>query len=261
MTTRRWWWAAAVAAVLAGGAPGAPYVVLRTGQRLEGATIRARSDGTVVLIRPDGQQLTLTRDQYTEAGTDKPAEFDRAAAAVQAGRYDEAIPILQKIMTDLRFLRWDREAGLLLVRAYRAKNDGAAMLKVYDTLIKDYPALANDPEVGWAYREALIAARQFAEVEKQLPALIKSENRLDAGRALLMRGDIRQAQGNIELAIRDYLRVVLFFERETALMPAALLRTAQALEKNRDGRAKEFYRRLLQEYPESPEAAAAKGKA
>lgn len=261
MTTMRRWWTVLGAAALAFDAIAAPYVVLKNGQRIEGAAIRARPDGTIILTRADGQQFQLTRDQYTEAGADKPADFDRAAAAVQAGRHDEAIPILQKIMSDLRFLRWDREAGLLLVRAHRAKNDGAAMLKVYDTLMKDYPALANDPEVGWAYREALIAARQFSEVEKQLPALIKSENRVDAGRALLMRGDIRQAQGNLELAIRDYLRVVLFFERETVLMPAALLRVAQALEKNRDGRAKEFYRRLLQEYPESPEAAAAKGKA
>lgn len=261
MRTIRWWWMLLGTVVFGTNALTAPYVVLRNNQRIEGVAIRARPDGTIILTRADGQQFQLTRDQYIEAGIDKPAEFDRAAAAVQAGRFDEAIPILQKIMSDLRFLRWDRDAGLLLVRAYHAKNDGAAMLKVYDTLMKDYPSLVKDPEVGWAYREALIVARQFSEVEKQLPALISSENRVDAARALLMRGDIRQAQGNLELAIRDYLRVILFFERETAVMPAALLRVAQALEKNRDGRARDFYRRLVQDYPESPEAAAAKGKA
>lgn len=257
---RMGWWAAVSAAALAVSAAAAPYVVLKDGRKMDGVSIRARPDGSVILIRADGQQITLMRDQYSQAVADKPAEFDRAAAAVQAGRVDEAIPLLQKIMADHRFLQWDREAGLLLVRAHQARKDGASMLKVYDGLMKDYPAMANDPEVSWAYRDALLAAKQFTQLEPQLAKLAVGENRADAARALLMRGDIRQAQGNLELAIRDYLRVVLFYERETAVLPRALLRVAQALEANRDPRARDFYRRLLQEFAETPEAAAAKGK-
>jgi len=252
---------AAAIALAATGALAAPYVVLKNNNRIEGASIRARPDGSVVLITADGRQFTFTRDQYLQAVADKPADFERAAAAVQAGRTDEAIPILQKIMSELRFLQWDREAGLLLVRAHQAKNDGESMLKVYDALMKDYPAMVNEPEVGWHYREALLAAKRYSQLEPQLDTLIKGENRTDAARALLMRGDIRAAQGNLEVAIRDYLRVVLFFERETAVLPRALLKAAQALERNRDPRAKEFYRRLVQEFADTPEGAAAKGKA
>jgi hypothetical protein len=40
----------------------------------------------------------------------------------------------------------------------------------------------------------------------------------------------------------------------------ALLKAAQALEGLRDARAKDFYRRLVEDFGDSPEAAAAKGK-
>lgn len=253
------WIAAAVAAATV-SATAAPYVVLKDGQRRPGASIRAKADGSIVLIDDKGQQFTLTRDQYMQAVADKPAAYDPAVAAVQAKQYDAAIAPLQKIMSDLRFLEWDKAAGLALAKAYQGKGDFESMIKTYDTLMKDYPALETDAEIGWAYREAILGAKQYARLEPMLTKLIAGESRSDAARAQVMRGDINAAQGKPEVAIRDYLRTVLFFERETAVMPLALLRTAQGLERLRDPRAKEFYRRLAEEYAEAPEAAAAKGK-
>ena len=239
----------------------APYVILANGQRMDGVAIRVRPDGTVVLTRADGQQINLAKGQYKQAVADKPADLDKAAAAVQAGRFDEAIPILQKIMEEYRLLSWDFEAAKLLIRAYTGKQDGAGALKVWDTIMAVYPGLKSDPEACWQYREALLAAGRYTDLLNELKPRVRSDNRREAARALLMRGQVHEVQGNLELAIRDYLRVVLFYERETEILPRALLRVAQALEKNRDSRAKDFFRRLVQEFPDSPEAAAAKGKA
>jgi len=254
------WMAMAMVAVVAGSAAAAPFVTLKNGQRKEGVAIRAKADGSSQLIDSQGQQVTFLRDQYIQAVADKPAAYDQAVAMVQAKKYDEAIPLLQKIMGDLRFLEWDKAAGMALAKAYEGKKDFGNMLKTYDGLMKDYPALETDAEIGWAYREALLGNQQYSRLDPMLGKLISGENRTDAARAQLMRGDINASQGKPEMAIRDYLRTVLFFERESTVMPAALLKTALALEKLRDPRAKEFYRRLAEEYGDAPEAAQAKGK-
>ena len=253
-------WILMVVAAATVSATAAPYVVLKNSQRKEGAAIRAKPDGSIQLIDQQGQQFTFLREQYIQAVADKPATYDAAVAAVQSKKYDEAIPALQKIMADLRFLEWDKAAGLALAKAYQGKGDFENMIRTYDGLMKDYPALETDVEIGWAYREAILGAKQYARLEPMLTKLVSSENRTDAARAQVMRGDINAAQGKPEVAIRDYLRTILFFEREATVMPLALLRAAQGLERLRDPRAKEFYRRLAEEYAEAPEAALAKGK-
>lgn len=252
------WLMAMGAAVL--NAQAAPYVILKNGQQKVGVQIRARADGTVTLIMSDGVSLQLTKDQYTRAVADKPEKIDAAVAAVAAKKYDEAIPVLKQVMTDLRFLEWDQVAGIQLARAYEAKGQGADAVSVYETLIRDYPALETNPEFGWAYRNGLLAAKQFARLEPMLKKLIGEGPRTDAARALLMRGDIRAEENKMELAIRDYLRMIYFYERERDIMPAGLSRAANALSKLRDPRAKEKYQQLAQDYPQSPEAAAARGK-
>lgn len=254
------WMVMAVAAAVATSASDAAYVILKNNTRKEAAAIRASADGKVILIGADGSRLELERGAYTQAVADKPATYDAAVAAVQSKKYDEAIPALQKIMTDLRFLEWDKAAGLALAKAYQGKGDFENMIRTYDGLMKDYPALETDADIGWAYREAILGAKQYARLEPMLTKLVGGESRADAARAQVMRGDINAAQGKPEVAIRDYLRTILFFERESAVMPLALLRAAQGLEKLRDPRAKDFYRRLAEEYGEAPEAAAAKGK-
>lgn len=258
---KRWMWIPVVA-IAAATASAAPYVVLKSGERKVGLTIRAKPSGEVTLSLAGGQQMILSKEQYVQAVADKPATFDAAVAAVQQKKFDEAVPALEKIMQETRYLEWDKAAGLQLAKAYEGKGDFANAIKTYETLLKDYPALETDPEaaVGWGMRNALLGAKQYAKLDPMLTKLMAGDNRAEAARATLMRGDMRADENKPEAAIRDYLRTVLFYSSEASVMPAALLRTAQSLEKQRDPRAKEFYRRLAEEYGSSPEAAQAKGK-
>lgn len=251
-----------VLAVAAAAAQAAPYVVLKNQNKVVGAAIRAKANGEIALTLPNGQQMVLSKDQYIQAVADKPATFDAAVAAVQQKKYDEAIPALEKIVQECRFLEWDKPAGLQLAKAYESKNDYAGAIKVYEALLKDYPTLETDPEagVGWGLRNALLGSKQYSKLEPMLNTLIAGENRTEAARATLLRGDIRADENKPEAAIRDYLRTVLFYEREATVMPQALLKTGLALEKLRDPRAKDMFKRLVEEYPQSAEAATAKSK-
>ncbi|MBP7275469.1 MAG: hypothetical protein KBA51_04620 [Kiritimatiellae bacterium] len=248
-------WAAGVVDALA-----APYVVLNDGTRRVGTRISARPDGTVVLTTESGQ-FEFARGQYRAAVADKPADFDATiAAAGKAATADGAIPALTKIIRELRNLEWDKPAAQALVRIYTGKKEFAPAAKVMEDLLAVYPTLESDPDYGWLYRQALLNAGQIKKLETKLADLVAKGSPADTARALIMRGDIRAGEEKMEYAIRDYLRAVLFFERERAVMPEALSKAAAALEKARDPRSKNLYQQLVRDYPNSPEAAAAKGK-
>lgn len=248
---------------LASAASAAPYVILKNNQRMEGQTIRATSKGDIVLTR-QGQMLTFTADQVAKAVADKPPEFDAAVRAVQAKQYDAAIPALKKIVADYAFLSWDVQAAAVLGKAYLAKG-GAADIKsavsLYEDLLRASPQLDLEPEIAWGYRQAMLADKQLARLLPLLEKTVKTGSEADAARAMMMRGDVRAAEGNAEAALLDYLRTVMFYRSQRALMPEATLRVADMLDKMRDKRAKDWYKKVVEEYPTSSEAITAGPKA
>lgn len=238
----------------------AAYVITPQGARIDGSDIRAKANGEIVLTTPAGTR-TFYPGQYTRAVADKPAEFDQAKRLADSGNHDEAIRLLKDIVARFRFLEWDNQARLALPAVYMAKGDFAAAAETYEEVLK---GMAKDdaalPEIQWAYREALLKAGQYPALEKQLDETIAGGSRSDAARAQIMRGDLRRAQKQIEAAALDYLRTMVLFESEKAHQPEATFKAAQALEELRDRRAKDLYRTVAEQYPNSPYAAEARGK-
>jgi tetratricopeptide (TPR) repeat protein len=261
MKTSFWKIAALLALAAAVPAFAAPYVVLPGGQQKAGTQIRAKPDGTILLITADGATLTFSKGQYVKAVADKPAEFDPARQKAAAKDYAGAEALLKKIITDYANLDWDNNARIVLAReVYVAKGDFAAAVAVYDELFRVAPAMKDNADAAWAYRDALLGAKQYDKLGLQLDEAIKSGSRPDAAKAQVMRGDIKLAQSQVEGAVTDYLRTVILFEAEKDIQPEALFKAAEALEKLRDPRAKSLYAKLQQEYAGSPYAAKAAGK-
>ncbi|MCB1102957.1 MAG: hypothetical protein KDL10_11365, partial [Kiritimatiellae bacterium] len=96
--------------------------------------------------------------------------------------------------------------------------------------------------------------------DQDLEQVIATGSREQAARAQIMRGDAKMKRGLVEQAVMDYLRSAILFESETSVHPEALLKSAQGLEQLRDPRAKELYRKLVETYPQSPQAQQARGK-
>lgn len=249
-------WAALLG--LAAGVQAAPYVILQGNQRVDGVAIRVKADGSIVLTDAAGQQRTIPRAQVVRAVADKPAGFDQAVQQVQAGKYDEAIPALEKIVSDMRFLSWDQQAIIPLTQALTVKNPEKAVT-VFESVLKDNPQL-DQGNARWVYYAALVEAKRGADLEVKLDALIQKGSSAEAARALMVRGDLRVKQDQLENAVLDYLRVVHFYDTETALLPEALLKAARTLEKRRDARSKDWYNRLVEDFPDSPQALEARGK-
>jgi tetratricopeptide (TPR) repeat protein len=234
-------------------------VVLSNGNRVEGTDIRASRTGDIILTTPAGQR-TFTKGQYTQAIADKPAAFDQARALAGQGKPDEAIALLEKITSDYRYLDWDNKALSAIAQIQTSHNKHKEAVDTYDRLFRQAPELKQDAAAQWAYRTALLSAGLFEKLQPSLEEAIAKGSRADAAKAQIMRGDIRMSQSQVEMAVMDYLRSAILFESEASTQPEALFKAGQGLEKLRDPRSKEMYRKLVEKYPESSFAQEAKSK-
>ena len=259
--TKRIWMVCAALAALAGTAAAAPYVVLPNGQRIDGSAIRALSNGDINLTTSSGIR-TFVRGSIKQAVADKPAEYDQAVAAIRAQKFDDAIRLLEGIVTKYRFLQWDAEALKLLPQALAGKGDAEGAVKAYERLFQASPAEKQNPETAWGLRRAMLAAKQYAPLMRQLDAVAASGSRPEAARAQIMRGDIQAAQNNVGEAVLDYLRTAILFAdvKDPVLLGEATFKAAAALEQLRDPRAKDLYKKVVTDYGSSPYAAQARGK-
>jgi TolA-binding protein len=254
-------WIVLVAATLAGAALAAPYVVLPDGRRVEGTNIRALANGDINLTTASGIR-TFVRGSYAKAVADKPAEYDQAVAALRAKNYDAAIKLLEDVASKFRGLNWDVEARKLLPQAFLEKGNAEEAVKAYEMLFQLDANERTNPDMAWGLRRAMLAAKQYPALIRQLDAVAASGSRPDAARAQIMRGDVQAAQNNVELAALDYLRTAILFQdvKDAEIQGEAHFKAAQSLEAIRDPRAKDMYRRLVEKYGASPYAAQARGK-
>lgn len=251
-----WAVAGSMAAVLSASAA---YVELTDGSQRQGSDIRARSDGTIILTTPQGQ-VTFQKGQYTKAVADKPADFDKARQLASQKSFDEAIRLLDPIIQNYRFLEWDNNARILKAQVQTAKGDATGAVATYEQLFAAAPDLRKDSKVLWPYYEAMVAAKMFEKLGPQLDELISKGSRTDAAKAQIIRGDIKLTQANIEGAVLDYLRSAILFESEKDSLPEALYKAAEGLEKLRDPRAKDLFRRVASEFGGTPWGQKAAGK-
>ena len=251
-----------LAAALAAGAAGAaPYVVLSNGQQVQGSAIRALANGDINLTMEMGMR-TFPKGSYVKAVADKPAEFDQAAAAIKAQKFDAAIPLLEGIVAKYRYLGWDVEASKLLAQALLGKGDAEGAVKAYEQLFLVAPAEKQNADTAWGMRRAMLKAKQYPALIRQLDAVAAAGVRAEAARAQTMRGDIQLDQNNVELAAMDYLRTAILFAdvKDAAILGEATYKAAAALEQLRDPRAKDLYKKVATEFKTSPYAAQAAGK-
>ncbi len=237
----------------------AAYILLPNGNRIDGTDIRARPNGDIILTTSAGQR-TFTRGQYAKAFADKPAAYDQASAAAGQGNFDQAIQILDKIIADYRFLEWDNQARNAKARVFMLQEDFDSAVTAYEELFRNAPDAKTDEAIGWGYREALLGAKQYDTLVKDLNDIIKSGSRPDAARAQVMRGDVEMARNRVEPAVMDYLRSAILFENVASVQPEALFKAASGLEQLRDARSRDMYQKLVEKYPSSEYAQKARAK-
>lgn len=242
---------------LALAAIAAPFVETKDGKQITGTRLEIKADGSAALTA-DGVERVFKPEDYARAVGEKPAEWDNLVKLVEEKKFDAAAGGLRGIVAAYRGLDWDFQAALLLMHGYVQQGQGAKAVETLTQIQASNPRLADNPEFQRAFRRARIAAGESEKVEAELNEVIAKGSRAAAAAAQLERGDLHAMQNRPQDALLDYLRTVYLFEAQKEVQPRALLKAAQMLEKLRDQRADEFYKKLKDLYPNSPEAAQAK---
>ncbi len=193
----------------------AAYVVTPTGRQITGAKLTATAEGSVTLTTADGQSMTFRKGQYQQAVADKPPSLLQAEHLLKKGAATEAIPLLQQVQSEYRFLAWDQTATVMLANHYFETEQFAAAARAFQTL--------EDPDstAQVRCREALLKAGNRAAVLPMLGTDIASGSRAVAAQAYLLRGDLKAAEGDLAGARRDWLKVVTFFKAQKELATEA----------------------------------------
>lgn len=254
---------AAVALLAGAGNAAADYVILNNDARIEGKEARRKLDGTVSIITAQGRQ-EFAKGQYKKAVCEPPpAEFIAGAQALKAKDYQGAVSKLEPVADDKQGLEIDKNARAWIARGYIGLGKAGEAVNQFDKLAKVYGAdVLKEPNVAVEYSGALLAAKQNDKLGGVLDGIIADGPRDAAAKAQNLRGQMREGQGNLDAALLDYMRTAHFFTQDGGdAVAEGLYRAAKILESRRDNRAKSLYKKIADDYKDSPYAKEAASKA
>lgn len=236
-------------------------VQLTNGKRFQVRSIRwIESEQKYRVEMMDGSVLPLPKAQVQGLAIAKPTDYDKVVAMLAAKQYTAAIPILEDIIIKYKMLNWDNQARTLLAKTYLALPDPKKAAGVLDGYMASVPKLEVPAELIQVYWTALLQSNQGGALKKELDSVVATGARPMVATAMVMRGNMNRESGQKEVALLDYLRVVILFENIREVQPEALYKAAEILEELRDPRADELRKKLVQEYKDSDYAAKLSGK-
>lgn len=229
----------------------APYVINAAGVRIDGISIESDDEGTIRLTTTGGQQMTFPPGAYRQAVAARPAQMDRIEQLVRERDLDGAADLLREVIASSRFLGWDTHASRMLARVELARGQFETALAEYETLFASHPTLRENLAERSRYMQSLLGAGHTERVVEMIDADIASGSREAAARAQIVRGDLKTANGLHREALLDYLRTALLFTDQLAALPEATYKTAITLQRLNDPRADEWFRQVLERFPNS----------
>ncbi len=245
-----------VAAAVLGAsvAAAASTVYLSGGKSVAIKTIRWNAANREYVVQPaSGSDATLSLPlaDVVRLEIDAPPEMTRVRDLMKDNRAQDAIPILQGIVTSYAMLNWDNTAREWLARIYVQNKEPAKAIAMVEAILAAGGSKNLSPGLRQKYWEALIAAKQPDKAAKDLDAAIATGPRELVPIAQVTRGDLRRAAGHKEEALDDYLRTVLFFENAGDIRAEALAKAAALLDELGDSHGGELRQKLKDQYPDS----------
>lgn len=229
-------------------------VTLTNGKVMEFRSIEWRSGTREYRVDTGQGVIPVPKADVADIQLDRPADLDKATNLVAKGQSAEAVPILEALVATYRMTKIEQEAAGYLAEAYFATKNYAKSASLMEDQFKDAEQADIPLENRRLYWKSLLALKREATLGKALDEAVASSNRAFACAGRLMKADVNRIGGQREDALLDYLRVVTLFGDVKEFQPAALGGAVTVLDELRDPRADVFRKRLVQQYPASPEA-------
>ena len=226
--------AAGASFLLVCGAAAQDIVIDAQGQARQVKVVGVSSSGQMLEFDVGGGRLGLPLagpNAVKEVRMNPPAEFGQAFQAYQAKDYTKARTLMKAVVDKFRGMpaTWAQQASGMLVDIDLALKDTARAEVNYAAFVKAYPA-------GGTLQADVLAARIAAskknfDLAKQklgpvTEAALKEKsvsgaNALAFSQAFLVSGQVKEAEGNFNGALEDYLRTVTLFYHDRAAVGVA----------------------------------------
>ncbi|EIP98131.1 hypothetical protein OpiT1DRAFT_02582 [Opitutaceae bacterium TAV1] len=268
---------ALLAAFAALPAAQAQRYIMKDGTAVNAASVTVDAGGLVQKIAGGAAERRYDFANIARLDFPEPPEIAETATLVAAGKSAQALHKIEPVYRRFALFpktpgSWWTEAAVLRLRALllppdlkvdpKAAAEAPARIR---TAARELMTTAADPDAIGEAQLALaeldiragqpeLATAMLNEIVRDAPAGVKV-------RAWLLRGDLALKRQAFEDALECYLRIPALFGTWDELMPAALLGSARAYKGYGDpDRAERAYLDLIDTYPNSPQATAAKAE-
>lgn len=226
--------------------------------------------GGTVFIKQEQAELGVPLKDILRAEVALPAAYEKALAALKAGKAQETVAALKPIVERLAGLPvpWVVEAILRLGDAYLELKDTKMAAATFERLKQLYPNWPQAQAVDVKNARVLLALKKHDEALKIIKPFLDAQLKKDflpaeqetiVAEALVIQGDCLLAMDKPYEALDSYLLVVTLYDYDDARAVEARFKAAKVLEQTGNWkRAKEEYEDLLKESPDSPYASEAK---
>lgn len=205
------------------------------------------------IITANDVTMTLKPSQVSKVIVPMPAGFDKAVKNVAAKRYDAALPVLNKIMTDYKMMDWDVKATRYAAEAHLGMKNAKKAILLCEQLIRNNPQAAYQGEIAEIYWQALVEGDRTATLRKVMAKVIKNGPRELVPLVQIRRADVDMKAGKYKEALVDgYLRTAVFFAEDKRYAPEALYKAMECFQQlNEPTNAEKMRKKLMADFPDS----------
>lgn len=217
---------------------GAQEYELKNGRRIDAASVKANGDAftATITIGAAQQALNFTAQDLARVSLPEPKALADAREMIANNKLDDAIAAADGVLTSSANIK--NVAGAWWYKAMIIKLDATATKgKSTDavTLIDEATISALAPDAATAVRDMLeiIGGRkgnQDARLTKLRAVTKRSVDSWIQGRAWLEIGDSMSSKGDMESAVKAWLRVPVFFAAEQDLAFRGTLAAAKGMQ-------------------------------
>jgi tetratricopeptide (TPR) repeat protein len=213
-------------------------VVQKDNQRREGQ-ILAVTDGTLK-IKIGPAETGIPMANVASVMKAPPKGYEDALAAWQTADANRTLLLIKPVVDTFRGLPtpWAERASALLGEVYLALDQVPAAEAAFAAFQKAYPQAGAAADIGLA-RLAVTKKDYAAAKAKLVPIVAEAEKVTIApagknaayGQAFYLMGVVRESEGQLPEALRDYLSAVALFHEDKAIVAKAQERANVLIEK------------------------------
>lgn len=213
-------------------------VVQKDNQRREGQILAVADGKLKIKIGP--AETSIAMDQVASVIKAAPKAYDDSLAAWQTGDATKTLSLLKPVVDTFRGLPtpWAERASALLGEVYLTLDQIPAAEAAFAAFQKAYPQAGAAADIGLA--RLAVTKKDFATAKSKLTPIVAEAEKITMapagksaayGQAFYLTGMVRESEGALPEALRDYLSAVTLFPEDKAIVAKAQERANILIEK------------------------------